>query len=522
MNIPHRLYNADMAPLRTISILSFVCLFFLACGSSQDAQPTSHAAPDTLIVGVQEGAAASLDPHAVNDAGAFRMLENMYSTLLRQSPQYGEFEPDLAGSIEMSDDGLTWTIHLVEDAVFHSGTPVTAADVRYSLERIRDSGIRSAHFADVESIETTGEHTLVLHMRQPNAAMRSYLAHPMNAIVDRTVIEATGGDLSATDAGSGPYRLDEWTPGTRMLLVRHDAYHVPDLPRMPRVEYRPISNPTARQGAIAGGDVHLLPEVSLAELDTFAQMPGVEVAEVPGAFWEYVGINTRRPPLDDPRVRRAIAHAIDRDFINQSVKYGQATTLTGGNLPPHHWAYPSLNSYEKRDLTEARRLLAEAGHADGFTTTIRATSAFPDQIAAARLVSRQLKEIGIDAEVETLEGTTFYGGLGRGDFDLAVVGWTGQVDPDDFMYDLFHSDGKSNQQGYSNPSLDEMLESGRTTFDRDARRGIYAQAQRIVAEDAPMVFLYINPQAAAMSEKLEGYQVRGTGSTLGVREARLK
>lgn len=467
------------------------------------------------------GDAKSLDPHTVTDAASMRMIENMYSTLLRYGDyERMELEPDLAESVEVSDDYLTYTITLVDNATFHSGRPVIAEDVKYSLERIRDQGVRAGHLRNVGSIDTPDEHTVILHLREPTAALETYLAHPMNAIVDRTIVEANDGQLLNVDAGSGPYQLAEWQRGQRLLLQRHDGYHVPDRPIIDHVVFRPMPDETARSTAIRTGEVHILHEVPNKDRAILEQADGVRVVSAPGTFWEYIGLNCRRPPLDDVRVRQAIAWAVDRDQLNRAIKFGQATVLTGGHIPPNHWAYAGLDLYPAPDPDKARQLLADAGHADGIEIEMVVDSSIDYQVRAAEMVKQQLAAVGIDVNLRGLEPGVFYDRLNNREFEATLVGWLGFVDPDEWVADLFRSDGQYNQQGYANEQVDELIEQAARTHDRDERRELYRDIQQQVATDAPMVFLYINPHTTAIRDNISGYRVHPTGTTLSIRDTR--
>lgn len=511
--------NSSARPCLSYLLLALGLLILPAC-DDPPADPVEHASSRSggeLIVAVQDDA-TSLDPHAVTDAASMRMIENLYSTLLRYSATYGEVEPDLARRIDISDDGLTVTLTLNTDATFHSGRAVTADDVAYSLRRIAERGVRSHHFAAVEHIETPDRATVVLHLRERVAPLETYLAYPMNAIVDRQVVEAHDGQIDAVDAGSGPFRLLEWRRNQRLVLQKHHDYHVPDRPRLERLTYRPIPDETTRTTALRTGEIHLITDVAPKDVRLLESAPGVEVAATPGTFWEYIGLNTSRPPFDDVRVRQAVAWAIDRSVINQLVKFGQATVLDGGHIPPNHWAHADLHLYPRRDVDKARTLLHEAGYADRLAVTMIVPSAFNYQVQAGEVIKQQLADAGIDVTLQGLESQVFFNALGQGDFTMTVVGWVGFVDPDEWTYNLFHSDGKFNQQQYANPALDELLEAGRATLGREPRHDLYNQAQRIIADQAPMVFLYVNDHTSAWRQNVQGYTVHPTATTLFLRD----
>jgi peptide/nickel transport system substrate-binding protein len=516
-----RLSGARGVRSTAVVVLAGWLVLLAGCGEGGVAVPTA-ADPGqprrggTLTIAVQDDA-HSLDPHQVTDAASMRMSENLYSTLMRYGEAYGEIEPDLAEAVDISDDGLTYTLRLRANAVFHSGRVVTSDDVIYSIERIRDAGVRADHFRDVQSMQATDERTVVLQLSAPSAPLLTHLAYPMNAIVDRLVVEANGGRIDRVAAGSGPFRLVEWRADQRLVLERNDDYYVA-APHLDRVIFRPIPDETARTTALRNAEIDLILDVAAKDVEILQRARGVRVARVPGTFWEYVGFNTSRPPFDDVRVRQAIALAVDRATTNQLVKLGQATPLVGGHIPHHHWAYAGLSTYAEPDVARARDLLSQAGHGEGFTTTLKVGSAFPYQVQAAAVVKDQLRAIGVDVEVRALESTIFFADLGAGDFDMTLVGWVGFVDPDDWLWNIFHSEGKYNQQQYASAALDELLEQGRRTLDRDARRAIYTEAQEIIATEAPMVFLYLNDQISAHRDHVHGYVVHPTQTTLFLRQ----
>lgn len=491
-----------------------LCLtvFVTAASGCSKSEVTGGADTEVALIVALQSDGQTLDPHLANDAPSMRLVENVYCTLLRYGEQPGELVGDLALRWERSEDGLRYTFELDPRARFHgSHRPVTSADVAWSVERIRRLGVRSQQFDAVERVETPAPHTVVFVLRAPTAAFETWLAYPMNAIVDRVVVERHADRLDNVTAGSGAFEMVTWERNRRLLLASNRDYHL-GAPPLERIELRPISDDTARINALRAGEVQLVLEVPVREVDRLKAHPDLVLRSVPGTFWEYVGMNVRRPALRDARVRQAIASAIDREVVAALVKRGQATPLVGGHLPPNHWAHADIAPYAERDLEEARRLLREAG-APRVELILKVGSAFNDQVRAAEVVKQQLREAGIDVRIESLESGVFFDALGRGDFDLTVVGWVGFVDPDEWTFEIFHSAGKWNQQGYDNAEVDALLEAGRRETNREARARLYARAQTLIARDAPMAFLYVNPQISAWVRGLVGFEVDPTAST---------
>lgn len=508
--------------LRWIHCCATVCfvLGLTGCGGGDSDEPVYQGPPKaggSLVVAIQADG-TTLDPHRATDAGSMRLIENMYSTIMRYTSEYGEVEPDLAESVHVSEDGMVYTITLRPNLKFHSGRDVTAEDVKFSIERIIENQVRAEYFAMVERIETPDARTVELHLSQPSVAMLTNLAYPMNVIVDRQEVEAAGGDLSATAAGCGPFALVEWRKDQHLKLKKHEAYHVEGRPYLDEVIYRPIPNETARSTALRNGEVDLVLDVGGKDARLLEEARDVVVQSVPGTFWEYIGLNTTRPPFNDARVRQAIAWAVDRQDLLR-LKFGQATVLPGGHIPPNHWAYVAgFEPYAQRDLEKAKQLLRDAGHPEGFSVVMKVGSAFNYQVKAAERVKQHLREVGIDVTIQSLESGLFFDALNRRDFEMTLVGWLSFVDPDEWTYNLFHSDGRYNQQGYGNPVLDVLLEEGRRTPDRARRKEIYAEAQRIIATEAPVVSLYVNDQTSAWRTTVRGYEVHPTATTRGLRD----
>lgn len=500
-------------------LLGLISITFTGCGSASSS-PTSKA--NEVIVAIQSDG-KTLDPHKAVDAGSMRLIENMYSTLMRYTDTYGNVEPDLLASRDVADDFRTFTLTIRDDATFHaSGKAVTAADVVYSLNRIREIGIRAEPLATLSSIEATDEHTVVMKFDKPMSPLLTYLAHPMYAIVDRDVVDANAGDLGGVDAGSGPFALVRWDRNRALVLKKHDKYHADGLPKLDRVTYRPIPDETARTTALVNGEVDIVLDVPVQDIDMLTSSTNVAVESTQGTFWEYLGLNTNQPPLNDPRVRQAIAWALDRSALNNAVKYGRATELTAGVIPSHHWAYADFTLYPNRDIDKAKALLADAGLADGFDVTLKVGADFPYQVQAAGIVKQMLKDANIRVDLQRLESTMFFADLGEGNFQMTLVGWVGFVDPDEWLYAIYHSDGKYNQQGYSNSEVDRLLEQGRAVGDREQRKAIYAEAQKLITADAPTVYLYLNDQTSAYRDHVQGYNVHATASTISLRSTAIK
>lgn len=491
--------------------------------SSNDTKPEASAPVDTdtkdsLTVAIQSDP-SGLDPHMVTDRAAGIAIENLYNTLFTYTEKYGEAAPSLAESYEVSEDGLTYTLHLQEGVQFHSGNTMTAEDVKYSLERIKDSGARASQVEKISSIETPDENTVVIQLESEYAPFLTYLANPLNAIVEKAVVEENDGSLTNADAGSGPFKLVKWNEGASVDMEAFGDYWEDQKPKVSSLQLKTITDATARATALRNGEIDMIIDAIDQETMVLNNAEGVILETIPGTFWEYVGMNCESEQLKDAKVRQAIAYAIDRDAINTAVKMGNATVLKEANVPDTHEYYGGDEIYASRDVEKAKELLKEAGVSEGnMTLNFTVGSDWQYQVDAAQMVKQQLEEVGIKCEISALESGIYFDGLNAGEFDLTVCGWSGFVDVDEYLYDLFTSEGAYNQQNYSNPEVDKLLAEGRVTMDEDARKEIYKDAQKRIAEDAPMAFLYMNGFTVAMRDNVKGYTVHPTAATIFLKD----
>ncbi|MEK4023958.1 MULTISPECIES: ABC transporter substrate-binding protein [unclassified Sporosarcina] len=505
----------------------FLLLMLAACSANEESSPKDEEKPNSndktestgepieggklTIVDLND--AQGLDPHSETNAQSMHYIENMYNTLFKyKEGTYGEIEGDLVQNYDISEDGKIYTFTLQEGVKFHNGDDLTSKDVKYSIERIVDQLVRAPQFEDVESIATPDDQTVIVNLKKPVAPFLTFLAYPMNAIVNQSVVEENGGSLDNADAGSGPFQLVHWKKDQEMVLEKFADYFKEGLPYLDQVTWKAVPDETSRTTAIRNKEIDIILQLSPKDIQLLSKSDDLSVEPVTGTYWEYMGLNVNAGPLKEKAVRQAIATAIDREVMNNSVKFGQATILAGGPIPEGHWADAKLDTYSKPNIEKAKSLLKEAGYEDGFAISLK-VGQNKAQVDAAQVIKQQLQPVGIDVEILQQEDSIFFDALGKKDFEMSIVGWVGFVDPDEFLYNIFHTDEVWNQQGYSNAEVDRLLEEGRETADQDERFEIYKEAQSIIVKEAPMVFLYANQHASAIQKGVHGFDVNPTVST---------
>lgn len=492
---------------------------------AEEAKPAETAAPapgqpkpgGTLRVGTNQDA-IGFDPHLTNATASYRILENIYSQLLRFKPNL-EIEGDLAESYRAVDP-TTWEFKLRQGVKFHSGKPLTSADVKYSLERIKDPEVkspRSSQLAPIIAIETPDDYTVIIKTEKPFAPLLAVLADRTMAIVNKDFIEANGGKLDNVADGTGPFKLKEWVPNTRTVLEKNPDYFIPGQPLLDEVIYQPIPDDTARSTAVRTGTVDFIEYAPPKDLELLRGDSNIVITGEGNNNVRFLAFNTKVKPFDNPKVRQAIAWAVDREAVLQAAVNGAGTPLYAGPFLPSFW--PGLQEpVFTRDLEKAKQLLAEAGYPDGFTAKLKNTPTYSFLGNAGIAVQEQLKEIGINFEIESLEWSVFLKDYLGKNFEAVVSGYSAFADPHTPLDGTYVTGRQNNFMSYSNPKFDELVAQGAQETDQAKRAEIYREAQRILLEDSPMVFLYAANEYEAMQSYVKGYVHYLNGSHVSFRQ----
>lgn len=448
-----------------------------------------------------------LDPHITSARSSIQILENVLDTLVTLDAEQNVV-PSLAESWSVSDDNLTWTFNLRDGVQFSNGRELTAEDVVYTYERMLDpeTGSGQAYLlAGVTAVEAQGPSTVVFTLEAPNPSLPSKLAGSKSVgIIARESVE--DGTINTTPIGTGPFMITAYQPGVGLTLARNPTYWQEGLPYLDSIDVRIITDETVRRTALVAGDVDWTISVPAQSVEELKGNPEVVVDEVPaGAYW-YIGLNLERDILSDVRVRQAVAMAVNRDNIAQAAAFGNAQPTQDPIPSSSTWAF-GYAPYEF-DPAAAQALLAEAGYPDGFELEIMPTTQYEESVRAAQVIQANLAQIGVRASIRTLEWAEWLEEQGAGNYDTYICSWNGNVDPDDFYRAQHGTDEVFNFTGYSNPSVDELLEQGLNTDDVEARREIYEQVNRQIVDDAPYVYLYNPLEINVYRTNVQGYEAR--------------
>ncbi|MBY8875623.1 ABC transporter substrate-binding protein [Micromonospora sp. PLK6-60] len=444
-----------------------------------------------------------LDPHKTSAYYSFQVLENVYDTLVEPDENL-EMKPALATEWKTSDDQLTWTFTLREGVKFSDGSPLTSQDVKYSFDRIVGEKLNNAYrFASVKSVAAPDPKTVVVTLSAPTPNLLANLGGFKGvAIVQKANIES--GAVKTKPVGSGPFAVSAYTSGDSVKLVRNDNYWG-DKPKLDGVTFTFVKDPTVALQNLRGGEVQWTDNLPPQQVPSLKDGGDLEVQTTPSSDYWYLTLNQARKPYSDVNVRRAVAFALDPAAITKAAKFGLATTNQTAIPKGSAWYY-EYAPY-RHDPAQAKQLLGQAG-VTGLTMELMVTSEYPETVSAAQVIAAQLKEVGITVRIRTLDFAQWLDEQGKGNFDAFMLGWLGNIDPDEFYYAQHHSGGTFNFQKYRNPAVDKLLDQARTETDQAARKQAYDQVAKQVVDDASYIYLYNPDVVQGWSKKVTGYQAR--------------
>lgn len=504
-----------------LSLPSIMALNGLASvtGVSASSLQTPVAEPvagGTLTLGVQADP-AELDPHMTSLTAAWHVLEHVYETLVTTDETLAPL-PALAEEWTVSDDGLVYTFNLRQGVLFHNGREFVADDVRYSFERILDPATASPvvdELASIDTIDVVDDYTVAINLLTADSSFLAKLMGSSISIVPQEVVEENG-DLMQVMSGTGPFRFVKYVPNTNVILERNPDYWDSPFPYLDGLEILVIPDNTSRTTALVTGTVDIIEYAPVQDLPIFEADETLKVEGNQNTNIRYMGVNVSREPFDQLEVRQAMAMAIDRGPVIDSAVFGYGTP-TNMLFPESYWAgVPS--EIPPVDIEGAIALLDSVGLGDGFEAQIQSWAQYPFLSNAAIVIQEQLRQIGVESEVDLQENAVLLENYFSGNFDLSVTGTSAYVDPNDVVQSNFMTDAASNGSGYSNQEVDDLIAAGIATTDQDERAEIYGEIQQILLADLPWINLFIAEQYEAMKTYVEGYVHIPTGSNRSIKE----
>ncbi|WP_010139468.1 ABC transporter substrate-binding protein [Oceanicola sp. S124] len=412
----------------------------------------------------------------------------------------GEVEPKLVDSYEISEDGLTYTFTLKEGVTFHSGDPLTAADVKSSIERVtaeNSASSRKRTLAVITGIETPDDQTVVVTLSAPSISLPYNLSYVW-------IVNDAAGDISSGEDGTGPYVLQEWRRGSALAMVPFDGYWGEE-PTNGGVMFQYFTDATAQNNALLTGAVDIITSVQSPDaLSLFTDNPDFTVSEGASTTKELMAYNDRVAPFDNATVRAALARAVDNEKLLQAI-WGDYGTLIGSFVPPTDPWYEDLTGVNAYDPESAQQMLAEAGYADGFSFTLDTPDYDPHPVVA-QFLQNELAKVGVEVKINIITANEWYTKIYKAhDFDATLQEHVNHRDIVFYGNPDFY-------WGYDNPEVTRLITESESVSSMDEQTEMLAEANRIIAEDAASMWLYLYPQIVVSTSNVSGYPLNGLNS----------
>ena len=447
------------------------------------------------------------------------IYDTVYESLFRYDKAFN-LVPALAVKHE-NPNPTTWRFHLRQGVKFHHGRELDSEDIVFWHKNLFDPDIIAPHktyFSNVKEVVALDKYTVEFRLSDPLGPLLRNFGQLFGAsILPRDWRDAVP-DLKLHAVGTGPFKVKEFKPPSHIVYVRHEDYWDDPLPYLDEVFLRILPDEETRIGGLRTGSLqyaNLTPDGSRR----LAGNKNVQVIRTQSSLVYTHMFNTRKPPFDDIRVRKAIDRAIDRETVIEKVAAGEGT-LTGPVPTGMGKFYIPANELPyKRDLDEARSLLAAAGYANGFEATVITRTTIPQNIQSSVIMAEQVRPLGIKLNIEQLEGGVFSARGRAHDFNLMANIWSPRVDPDAYFGRTFLHKSNQNWMGWGYPEFDKLIFEARMHADEDKRVPFYRRIQERIMDEVPVIWWYQANIVEGLSSKLKGYWGSYLGRRSGMKDA---
>jgi peptide/nickel transport system substrate-binding protein len=458
--------------------------------------------PGGSVTVAHPGTIRQLDPHKMANADEeYLFAFHTYETLVSLNHD-GTLQPLLARAWEKSPDLKTWTFHLRQGVKFHNGKDLTAQDVKASVERILDpntgSLLRSA-LDMVDTVETPDPLTVRIRLKSPYSEVDAVLSLSRMAIVPSDKIDV----LSKQVIGTGAFTLQEYVQGSHATLAKNRGYWRPNLPYLDRIVLRQIPEAATRLTSFQSGQTDIFWLVPFELFDSLKAAKGVTIYEATTNFWDSLVMNQNKPPFTNPKVRKAVRLALDKDRAIALCLRGHGRKVVLPLLPSDP-QYPSQVKDLEPNLAEAKKLLAESGSPNGFEVPMYIGTGRPARERLAEVVCDMLKPLNIMCKIERMPIDKFFADV-EGNGEFYCDGYPCSPAPAMHLYPVFHSGASFNVAKWTNPQADQILEQARQTASAQRARELYGKLADILNEEGPMWIPWVQNIVIATRERVKGF-----------------
>jgi len=471
----------------------------------------------TLIWGHSE-TTQNLDIHGTATASTLRLLQNVHDTIVTVNHKF-EVLPNIAERFDISPDLLTYTFHLRRDVKFHDGSPLTAADVKYTFERIKDPKTAAVNydvFIAAQSFETPDDHTVVVHMSRVFAPFLARLAE----LGAGAIIPKDSGSIQGTKPiGCGPFKFVSREFGNKAELARFDQYWQ-GAPYLDGILEYEVTEPTVRLTGLQTGQFHLINDIPLERLAKVKADPALQVKTWFPLCWAFLNFNHAVKPFDDPRVRQALDLMIDKDALMQGALWGGGV-VTGSPSFPSSASYDPAIKPRKQDFAAAKALLSQAGIAPGqLQFVFKVTTNYPWHVQAAQIMQAWFEEGGVKATTQQLTWADWLSQCWiHRDFEVTMMNFFTLWEPDFLYFSIWNTKGSFNYRNVHDPQIDAWTEAARRSTDPAERARLYKQVQARVHDQTHDVILWFRDGTVGARPNVGGLDqlVHPNGSNLEFR-----
>lgn len=479
-------------------IIAVVMVFAMTACTNQDNTPDAAPAKTELTMGYTtepEG----LDPHRTAAASTFTVTNNIYDMLVGVTSDW-EIVPRLAKEWTLSDNGMEITFKLRDDVKFHNGRGMTAKDVEFSFNRLKDAeSPRARDYANINGIEIVDDYTIKFTTEKLDVELLKSFAYPWAAVVPEEAVS----ELKTKPVGTGAFTLKEWVPQQHLVLQRNDDYYG-DKAKLETVKLVLRPDATSMMAGFQVGDLDIIPLTG----DQVTMVEGnaeYKVISQPMNAVQIMSINTDHEILSNEKVRQAMAMAINKQEVIDASMFGYGDQI-GSHLPPTSPDYYDTNNVIEYNPEKAKELLKEAGYENGFDINMSLPKNYQLHVDAGQVIADQLSKIGINVDIELIEwGTWLSDVYGAKKFDLTVVGHTGRLDSFAFLSRYYS--GSNDYISLKTGEVDELLDRAQQELDSDKRKEIYKEIQEILANKLPAIYLQTPRTILALQKNVDGMEI---------------
>jgi peptide/nickel transport system substrate-binding protein len=497
------------------SVLFALGLLLAACAPAAG-QPSGEAG-GTLRVAFQ--ALVQTDPALISSDAEVFVANAVFDYLVDVDPVSNQPIPRLATEWSVSEDGLVYTFTLADGVTFHDGSALTANDVVWTFDRLRDpdSGFATVDlYANIASIEASSDLEVTFTLTNPNPFFLYDLSD------NHALVLKADSEDPADFNGTGPFTVENYSPEDRITLAANPDYFVAGQPSLANVEIIFFADEGAMVDALRGGQVDLVMRMSTPLFESLQGVDGIATTVIPTNGFDLVRLRADREPGNDPRVIQAMKLATDREAILELVQQGYGAVGNDSPIGPLYEAYHDADvTPPARDVDAARALLAEAGYENGLDLTIHVpnTGGRPD---LAAVLKEQWAEAGINIEISIEPEDVYYGEDGWLEVDLGITGWGSRPYPQFYLDTMLVTGAVWNESHFADAEFDALAETAGTSLDEAERVEAYSQIQQLLAERGPVIIAYYFPQFGAISDQFTGFQLEAFAGRTDLQTISLK